>query len=68
MTRKDFNKIAEIVARIWLAEEIGHGVEEAKLAINDILQGTNPNYNAERFWRAVEKIHAEDLKITTPTE
>lgn len=68
MTRKDFEVVAEIVARIWLAEEIGRGVEVCQKSIHDILEKTNPNYNPERFWGAVEKIHAEDIKILTPEE
>lgn len=68
MTKKDFKVIAEIVARSWLAEEIGRGVEVTKSSINAILRETNLRYNSDKFWQAVEKIHAEDLKILTPTD
>ena len=68
MTKKDFKVIAEIVARIWLAEEIGKGVEVTKSSINAILRETNLRYDSDKFWQAVEKIHAEDLKILTPAE
>ena len=68
MSRKDFKIIAEIIARIKLAEEIGNGVDVCRKSINDILKTTNVNYNPERFWGEVDKIHNEDIKILTPKD
>lgn len=47
MTRKDFEIVAEIIAKTRQNAE--------DWEIDAILRQTNPNYNPARFWRAVEK-------------
>lgn len=57
MTRKDFEKVAEIVAILKNGEPKTAGDWE----IDAILRSTNPNFDPVRFWRAVDK-YAEAKK------
>ena len=53
MTRKDFIKVAEIVA---LARGMGEGSVDRREGcgrIDELLRESNENYNAVRFWLAV---------------
>lgn len=52
MTRKDFEKIAEILALY------GSNRDEAtkKSEITRVLQNTNPNFNEEIFWNRVDNL------------
>lgn len=45
MTRKDFERIACILSYTEIKE---------KSYITALLRETNPNFNEERFWKAVE--------------
>lgn len=65
MTRKDFNRIAEIIANIILSEEIGKTARDSKKMILNELAETNPRFNPERFWEYVEKKVLENRAITT---
>jgi hypothetical protein len=47
MTRKDFIIVAQIIAMF------GQTSEETKRRISEILSGTNPSFDRERFWNAV---------------
>ena len=49
MTRKDFIIVATILAKLDVPES-------KKQEINVILRGTNPNFNASKFWDYVEKM------------
>lgn len=63
MTRKDYNRIADIVAQmLWAEEALGAGVEKNKGAIDYILN-IYDNYDSEKFWQAVydEKSRLEGL-------
>lgn len=46
MTRKDFVIIANILKLTEVKDKDG---------IDALLKATNPNYNSDRFWRAVEQ-------------
>jgi len=47
MTRKDFIVVAEILAKCTVNDKDG---------VERILRGTNPNFNASKFWDYVEKM------------
>ena len=64
MTRKHFNLIAEMIANIITAEEIGGSARDSKKAITEALASTNANFNATRFWEAVERKVLENRAIT----
>ena len=64
MTRKHFELIAEIIANIITAEELGGGARDSKKMVLSELAMTNANFDGERFWRAVEKKVLENRAIT----
>lgn len=60
MTRKDYNRIADIIAQIlWAEETLGAGIEKNKGAIDYILEEYD-NYDSKKFWQAV---YAEKLRL-----
>lgn len=64
MTRKHFELIAEIIANIITAEELGGNARDSKKMVLSELAMTNANFNGERFWRAVEQKVLENRAIT----
>lgn len=65
MTRKDFQVIAEMLGQIAFSQDfLGAKVIDNKGAIDYHLKSTNPNYNSEKFWAAVEKAKAEIKALT----
>ena len=62
MTKKDFEVIASILAKVAQNEKLGyaHPLENAKGQIENILQQTNPRFNASTFWQAVQAEVEED--------
>lgn len=63
MTRKDFQVIAEILAYTKLCQDFGVDVAKAKEGVDYYLRKTNPNYNPNRFWQAVEKAYSENQAL-----
>lgn len=63
MTRKDFEIVAQIVAAYcYIAENhLEYPSDFVDTRVNRLLKQSNPNYNAERFWNAVNK-HVEKLE------
>ena len=58
MTRKHFELIAKHFA---YNQATGYGFDsQIRMILNDAFKACNPNYNAERFWRRVDKL-AEEL-------
>lgn len=65
MTRKDFQVIAEMLGQIAFSVDcLGASVEDNKGAIDYHLKQTNPNYNSEKFWKAVESAKLEIKGLT----
>lgn len=64
MHRKQFNIIAEIIANIITAEELGGSARDTKKMVLSELAMTNANFDGERFWRAVEQKVLENRAIT----
>jgi hypothetical protein len=64
MHRIQFNLIAEIIANIITAEELGGSARDSKKMIVKQLAMTNANFDGERFWRAVEAKALENRAIT----
>lgn len=62
MTRKDFEIVAEIVAAYcYIAENhLEYPDFFVDTKVNRLLRKSNPNYNEERFWNAVNK-HVEAM-------
>lgn len=56
MTRKDFQVIAEIIGGLIYSQEcLGVDIWKCKGMVDSYLRQTNPNYNPDRFWKAVNK-------------
>ena len=54
MTKKDFEVVAEILGGIiYTNEYLGKDVWACKDMVDTYLRGSNPNYNPDRFWQAV---------------
>lgn len=49
MTRKDYKLIAETITKLGLSK---HEQQRVALEFSQALVGTNPNYNAAKFFRA----------------
>lgn len=62
MTRKDFQVVAEIIAKLKLNEKMGGKIDGVRYQIDNILQQQNPNYSSEKFWYAVEESLSEDIQ------
>lgn len=62
MTRKDFQVVAEVIAKLQLGEKMGWKIADSRFRVDNILQQTNPNYNAEKFWQAVQDSVDEDMQ------
>lgn len=51
MTRKDFEIIAQIIAKVKRGE--------TRASINELLTAQNPGFNSDRFWATVEHHETE---------
>lgn len=65
MTKKDYQVIASIIALTHLAYTVGADPlnRGTKASIDHYLAKTNPRYNREKFWAAVEKEVEEGEKL-----